>query len=411
MPNNLTKSKYLSGLQCHKRLWNEVRHPDRAADTSISQQRKFDQSKEVGILARDYFLNGVLIDAIDPLVSVEQTEESIRRGDSCIFEASFIFNDVLVKCDILQKDSNSWKIIEVKASTSVKKEHLPDLAIQKHVLTGQGLPISETLLMLINSKECVYPDLSNLFTIEDATEQVNQLMDDVPNNVEIFKTILDGNDEPQVLIGDRCKKPYLCPFKETYCWKSVPEKSIFTIPNLNGKKKNELIERGIFSLEDVPDDYALSEKQRTYVNSVIDEQPKIDIPAVQRLISDLEYPIHFFDFETDNPPIPRFEGLHPYQQFPFQYSCHILQLNGTITHHEYLHTDTSDPRERLLESLLKHISTYGSIVVYNASFERVRLKELTVSFPEYSSALESIINRLWDQLYQINVIFLVYIFF
>ena len=49
MPNYLTKSKYLSGLQCHKRLWNEVKHPDRAADTSISQKRKFDQSKEVRI--------------------------------------------------------------------------------------------------------------------------------------------------------------------------------------------------------------------------------------------------------------------------------------------------------------------------------------------------------------------------
>ena len=171
----------------------------------------------------------------------------------------------MVKCDILQKDSNSWKLVEVKASTSVKKEHLPDLAIQKYVLTGQGLPISETQLMLINSKECVYPDLSNLFTIEDVTDQVNQLMDDVPNNIELFKTILNGNDEPQVLIGEHCEKPYPCPFKKEHCWKSVPKKSIFTIPLLNGKKKNKLIEDDIVSLEDVPTDFPLSNKQRMYV--------------------------------------------------------------------------------------------------------------------------------------------------
>ena len=245
MSNYLTKSKYLYGVHCHKRLWNEDKHPDRAAGISKSQQRKFDQSKEVGILARDYFPEGVLIDAIDPLVAVKQTEEAIKRGEKYIFEASFIFNDVLVKCDILQKDSNSWKIVEVKASTVnrtvnaskiVKEEYLHDLAIQKYVLTGHGLSISETRLMLINSKECVYPDLSNLFTIKDATDQVNQLVDDVPSNVEIFKTILNGNDEPQVLIGEQCKKPYPCPFKE-YCWKSVPKKSIFTIPRLNRKKK------------------------------------------------------------------------------------------------------------------------------------------------------------------------------
>ncbi len=398
MPNYLTKSKYLYGVQCHKRIWNEDKHPDRAAKISISQQRRFDQSKDVGILARDYFPEGVLINAIDPLVSVEQTKEAIKRGDSCIFEASFTFNDVLVKCDILQKDSKSWRLTEVKASTSVKEEHLQDLAIQKYVLTEHGLSISETQLMFINSKDCVYPDLSNLFTIEDVTDQVNQLMDDVHSNVEKFKTILNGNDEPQVLIGDHCDKPYTCPFKKTYCWKSVPKKSIFTISRLNRNKKNDFIKKGIFGLKDVPADYPLSDRQRTYVNSVQDEQPEIDIPAIQSLLTELEYPIHFLDFETDNPPIPIFDGLRPYQQFLFQYSCHVLQQDGSVTHHEYLHTDMSDPREQLLASLLNHISTNGSIVVYNASFEKRLLEDLVQSFPDHASILQSIIDRLWDQL-------------
>ena len=407
MQNDLTKSKYLSGLQCHKRLWNEVRHPDRTAGTSITQQRRFDQSKEVGILARDYFPEGVLIDVITPIVAVKQTEEAIKRGDSCIFEASFTFNDVLVKCDILQKDSNAWKIIEVKASTvnqTVKAskidkvEYLHDLAIQKYVLTGYGLSISETQLMLINSKECFYPDLSNLFCIEDATDQVNQLMDDVPNNVEKFKTLLNVNDEPQVLIGEKCDKPYSCPYKETYCWKSVPKKSIFTIPRLRWNKKNELIEMNILSLENVPDDYSLSETQRTYVSCVQTGQPEIDITAIKSLLSDLEYPIHFLDFEADNPPIPIFDGLRPYQFFPFQYSCHVMELDGTVTHHEYLHTDTSDPRKNLLESLLNHVSAEGSVVVYRASFEKGVLEDLADYSPEHTLALQSIIDRLWDQL-------------
>ena len=405
MSNHLTKSKYLSGLQCPKRLWYEKYHPERAGAISRAQQRRFDQGKEVGILARDYFPDGVMINAIDPLTSARQTEEAIERGDTCIFEATFIFNGVLVKCDILQKDANSWKIIEVKVSTVnqtvkkskiVKEEYLHNLAIQKYVLTGHGLSVSRTQLMLINSKECVYPDLSNLFSIEDATDQVNALMNDVHNNVETFKTVLDQDDEPQVLIGDHCDKPYTCPFKETHCWKSVPKKSIFTISRLHPNKKNDLIKKGIFSLEDVPTDYPLSQKQRTYVNSVQNGQPEIDITAIKRLISDLKYPIHFLDFETDNPAIPIFDELNPYQHFPFQYSCHILQSNGTITHHEYLHTDESDPRKPLLESLLNHISPRGSVVVYTL-FERERLMDLTDTFPQHSSALKSIINRLWDQ--------------
>lgn len=404
MPDPLTKSKYMSGLQCHKRLWYEKNHPEKKEIISRSQQRRFDQSTEVGVLTRDYFPNGVLIEVIDHLVSVEQTQVAIERGDTCIFEASFIFNDVFVRCDVLQKDSNSWRIIEVKASTVnstvkkskiVKEAYLNDLAIQKYVLTGCGLSVSETQLMLINSAECVHPDLSNLFSIVDATDQVNQLMDDVPSNVETFKTVLDRDDEPQVLIGQQCEKPYPCPFKG-YCWQDVPEKSIFTIPGLRWNKKNALIEKSIFSLEDLSADYPLGPKQRAYVNSVLHNEAAIDKTAIQEKLANLQYPIHFLDFETDNPVIPRFDGLRPYQQFPFQYSCHILQSNGTITHQEYLHTNASDPRKPLLESLLTHISSRGSVVVYTL-FERGRLNELIDAFPEHSSTLQSIINRLWDQ--------------
>ena len=149
MTNYLTKSKYLNGLQCHRRLWYEKNYPGRAAATSRSQQRIIDQGGEVGRLAQDHFPESRLIDARDPVESVEQTQEAIGRGVPYIFEASSIFNDTWVRCDILQRDSNSWKIIEVKASNTVegKEEYLHDLAIQKHVLTEYGLSISGTQLM------------------------------------------------------------------------------------------------------------------------------------------------------------------------------------------------------------------------------------------------------------------------
>ena len=72
--------------------------------------------------------------------------------------------------------------------------------------------------------------------------------------------------------------------------------------------------------------------------------------------------------------------MMPYQQVPFQYSCHTWQSDGTVTHHEYLHTDTSDPRFPLVESLLDVISDVGSVVVYSASFERNILESLADFF-------------------------------
>ena len=396
--NYLRRSNYLHGLQCHRCFWYEQKQPGRATPTSESQQWLLDQSREVRRRAREHFPEGRPIDTTDLRRAVEQTQEFITNGISCIFNASFIFNDTWwVRCDILEKDSNSWKIIEVEASADVKEEHLSDLAFQKYVLTEQGVTISGTKVMHIN-RECVYRDLSNLFTTEDVTDQVNQQIDDVPNNIETFKTILAENVEPNVPIGERCGKSHSCSFKE-YCWRDIPKCcSISTIPYLTANRQDELVERGILSIYDFPDDVQLTPNQRDYVNMVLNNQPRIDNEAIRDKLSQLKYPIHFFDFEASNPAVPRFEGLKPFQHFPFQYSCHILQSDGSFTHHEYLHTDQTDPRLPLVESLLDHICDVGSVVVYDARFERRILKVLAEFFPGHFQSLQSVICRLWDQL-------------
>jgi hypothetical protein len=76
----------------------------------------------------------------------------------------------------------------------------------------------------------------------------------------------------------------------------------------------------------------------------------------------------------------------------------VLQEDYTLLHLEYLHTETSDPRLLLVHSLLNHIADTGSVVVYNAMFERGVLKSLADAFPEYMSPIQSIMDRLWDQL-------------
>ena len=397
MQNYLTKSKYLSGRRCHKRLWYEKNHPERESSRSRAQDRTSRQGREVEEHARDCFPEGILISADSLAKSTEQTEIAIRDGASCIFQASFIFENTWVGCDILQKDGDSWNLIEVKMSTSVKKEYLPDLAIQKHVLTACGIPISKTQLMYVNN-ECTYPDLSDLFITEDATERVDSLMSGVPSDIETFQAILDTDNEPDVTIGKQCDDPYPCPFKE-YCWEAVPaERSIFTIPRLSWEKKDALIEAGIFHMQELPADFSLTDNQQTYVDYVLHGQPEIDTEAVRARLSDLEYPIHFFDFETDNPPVPKFQGLRPYQHVPFQYSCHKWHSDGTVTPHGYLHTDTTDPRLPLVESLLNTIFDKGSVVVYSASFENQRLEDLAEFLPQYADPLRSIQARLWDQL-------------
>jgi len=397
MPSYLTTATYLNGIHCLKRLWYEEKHPEKASPISLSQQRLFAQRKAVKILAYSQFAEGVHIDAEDPNVAVRQTEAAMRRGESCLFDAAFLLNGVFVRCDILQKDAKGWRVIEIKVSKKTKKEYLLTLALQTYILDTSNVPISATQLMLLN-EACVYPDLSNLFVFEDVTDEVNLLKQAVPDYLRTFKTTLHRNVKPNVLIGKNlCNQPHRCPYK-TSCWTLVPKNSVFTIPKIKDPEATSLAENSIFHLSDLPADFPLTPAQRIYVNSVLESKPAIDGTALRQELAKLRYPIHFLDFEADRPAIPRFDGFRVHEEFPFQYSCHVLQSDGGVTHHEYLHTDTTDPRPPLLKSLLAHISDRGSIVVYNRFFESRILRGLAESFPEHTLELQSIIDRLWDQL-------------
>jgi hypothetical protein len=404
MVDFLTKSNFISGLQCHKQLWLEVKEPHRSTPLTPSQQYMIAQGEKVGQSARQQFPNGQLIRerAIDAL---EATEAAIASGTTCLFEAAFSFDGLFVRCDILQQVSAGiWELIEVKSSSEVKAEHHWDVAVQTYVLTGVGLTIRSAKLMYINTQTCFFPDLTSLFTIADVTTEVDRLLPEIPKKLHQFKALLteglpleDGEQPsaPTVAIGKHCHHPNSCPFRSD-CWQHVPEVSIFTIPRLDWKKKNELIAQGILAIADLPVNYALSDHQRAYVDSVRSNQPVIDWGAIAAELTKLEYPIHFFDFETQSPAIPRFDGLRPYEQFPFQYSCHILHSDRSVEHREYLHIDQSNPKPTLVAALTRDIAASGSVVVYHQSFEASILRKLAASFPESARQLEAIGDRLWD---------------
>ncbi|EKQ67412.1 protein of unknown function DUF2779,protein of unknown function DUF83 [Leptolyngbyaceae cyanobacterium JSC-12] len=391
----LTKSNFMSGLQCLKKLWLEVQEPHQVTALSPSQQHIIDQGEEVGHYARQQFPNGQLIVG-NGKEALQATQDAIAAGALCLFEAAFSFDGLFVRCDILQKISTGiWELIEVKSSSKVKDEHQWDLALQKYVLIGTGLPIGATKLMHINTQTCQFPNLADLFVVADITEEVDQLVPAIPKKLEQFGAILAENLEPTLAIGKHCDNPNPCPFTD-YCWQHVPEISIFTIPRLDWKKKEALISQGILAIAELPSNYPLSDNQRSYVNSVFSGQPVLDEAAIAASLAELVYPIHFFDFEAQNPAIPRFNGLKPYEQFPFQYSCHILYPNGHVEHREYLHTATSDPRPPLIAALTKDVTAIGSVVVYHQSFEASLLQKLAQAFPAYAIHLESIATRLWD---------------
>ena len=397
-PHRLSKSTYLAGLQCNKRLWLEYHRPHQKSGPDQAAQRLFKQGRQIGELARQHFPGGLLISGVpfDIPKALHQTQTAIETGQTVLYEAAFSVDDLLIVADILcKKPDDSWQLIEVKMSTSEKPEHLHDLAIQRYTLERCGLTVSQTQLMLVNSRDCIYPELDKLFYLVDVTEKLS--VSDVASKLDDFQKIVEQPDEPQRSIGRHCHTPQSCTFKD-YCWSPHGTKTIFHLPGLHYKKKDALIAQGTLQLADIPPSFKLSPKEQQRLELQLNDQIVIDRDMIKRELDKLSYPLYFLDFETDNPALPRYHGTRPYQQVPFQFSCHVLHAEGRLEHHEFLHCEPSDPRPAFTQALLDCIGHQGDIIAYNANFEASILRQLAASFPAQQTELVQLIERLWDQL-------------
>jgi hypothetical protein len=154
---------------------------------------------------------------------------------------------------------------------------------------------------------------------------------------------------------------------------------------------------GVESISDIPDDFPLSERQRRACTAVQTGDPWFSAELGKELES-LEHPLYFMDFESVNPAIPRFSGMRPFDQLPFQWSLHVQrEPRAESEHYEFLATDSNDPRREFISSLCTALGDRGSIVVY-AAFESQRLSELAAWLPEFAERIKRIQSRLWDLL-------------
>src|SRR5689334_4725732 len=190
----LSKSRFTSGLQCHRQLWWRVHEPDATELVPDVVTRKlFDQGARIGELARTYVPGGVLIDL--PHDSFEErvaaTRKALAEGAPVVYEASFVADGVYVAVDIVEKTGDGLRLIEVKSSLSAKDVHVQDAAIQAHVALRAGFAVAGVEIMHLN-RQCTAPDLSNLFTRTDVTARVEDFLAFVPDKVDDMFAMLSG---------------------------------------------------------------------------------------------------------------------------------------------------------------------------------------------------------------------------
>ena len=393
----LSKSLILKGMQCPKALYLQKNPPDFEFPPQPDLEARFRAGHEVGILAQQLFPGGteVPFEGLTVSEQVEQTRELIESGTEVIYEASFEYDGIFVKVDILVKDGDAWQIHEVKMSTSVKEVNLNDVAIQFYVLGQCGLLISGAYLVHINNKYVRQGELDvrQLFAGQDVLEEAVARQAGLPQLIDDLRVSLQG-DEPQIDIGPHCSDPYDCDFAP-YCWQHIPENSIFDLRG-NGVKKWNLYEQGIIRFDEIPLEM-LNKNQRHQVEATLNQQDTIDPQAVTAFLDTLWYPLYHLYFETFNVAIPKFDGTRPYQQVPFQFSLHVQQEAGAEPeHYEYLAAPDVDPRRELIEQLLALIPEDGCVLTYNQTFEKGVLRNLAELFPDLADAINKRVENVRD---------------
>jgi len=401
-PPRLTKSRFVAGCQCHKLLWwtvHEPQAPELQPDKVL--QDRFDQGRQVTTLARTRFPGATLIHVGPDGGRIEATRLALDFGAPCILEGAFSADGVFVAADVLLKEGEGYTLIEVKSSSHLKDDHVPDAAIQTHVLRRCGVDIRQVKIMHLNP-EFRHPDQGELFVREDVTEPVEAFLPQVPKMIAEHAAALAGA-LPQVAIGLHCFEPRECAFQHR-CWPADPD-HISTLYNNGPKRTCAFMTQGVHSVWDIPPTEKLPDAAKRQLKAL--KQGKMIVePGLQAALDEAlgTGRLGYLDFETISRAVPVWDGLAPWQQTVVQFSYHQRRssvvgsrLSDDYTHSAYLAEGPHDPRPEMVERMLEATARAERIVMYS-TFERSRINELAEQVPAFADDLKALAAKLVDLL-------------
>lgn len=401
----LSKTDYILYRECPKNVWFKIHKPDIYSESELSDFEKtiIETGNEVELEVRKLFLGGILIEGRD-VGAQNATNDYIANKQPILFQPIFVKNNFLAAVDILQFDpgTGGYSVYEVKSTNEIDdKAHYHDLAFQVNLLRSCGLKIEKAYLIHLNSEyvRSGALDIEKLFKIVDVTSEVEGLCGDVSNESKTALEYLSQEAEPNGLCCCVYKgRSRHCPTFH-HSNPEVPEYGVHDIARIGNSKAKlqELVDKSIFHLHEIPDHIKLSEIQKNQIDAHVSDKTSVKNAEISQELSSLVYPLYFLDYETFPCAIPRFDGFSPYQQIPFQYSLHILKSpSGTPSHKEFLFTGSDDPSQSFVESLKRDIGNSGSIIVWNKKFECKINEQLGERITNTKSFIDSVNLRVYD---------------
>lgn len=342
------------------------------------------------------------------------TQQALHNQPDIIYQPWFFIDNFFVKCDILKKNKK-WKydLIEVKSKNSIRKKstHEPLLDDINYDVSFQHFVLSKAIPDMFSGNTYVYylnkefikdgpidPEL--IIKQEEVTQELIDvaLIEHIINAMRLTLTMTKEEFDTHY--------PYNAEDHLLYFGEPAPKWSIFTIPRIKSSKKKflDLLHKGKLFIKDLDDAdiFALWSKEweensfTKFVHMYKNDAEHIAVQDISTRLSHLQFPLHFYDYETISTPIPILDKTSPWQQVVVQYSMHTLHADGQIEHKYSIMQAGQETNKNLIQQFTQDCPQEGTYIVRNKSFECGRNTEMMKMFPEYQETLEYINNHTFD---------------
>jgi hypothetical protein len=395
MSYSISKTSFLKFEQCQKAFFLYKNHPYLRDKISIDKQLTFKRGHDVGFFAQQLFPGGrdVSKEVKNSFDGVELTRALIENKTPVIYEATFLFNGVLIMVDILTLTEGKYIAYEVKSSMKISENYLKDAYLQYYVLKNSLPAFDDLFLVTINPDYVLEEEIEpkKLFRKRSVKVKAEENFAYFEHRINAAHQILEQNTIPNIAIGKHCFRPYQCDYFGS-CWKdTINEQSIFNLPLLDKGKLFEWFDAGIKNIDQVSDDLIEKAAPLKIKNSILNNEPIIDKRRIRQFLDTLKYPLVAMDMEIWSAAIPQLQGTKPFEQIPFL----VCFYDGNTATHFFTEHKT-DERKLFAEKLIELSKGFETIVVYDKTMEVGAINNLISRFPEYKQALDLLKSKLAD---------------
>lgn len=393
-------------------LWLKKFDKSKLPPTDANLQAMFDAGHAFEWYAEQLFPKAIKLgfNQYDEYLSLpNRTQATLQSGAETILQGRFDADGITCIVDVLTKHTDGvYDLIEIKASTKAKPEHEYDLAFQVLVLEKCGYTIRYVSVMHVNKEYVRQGEIipTELIATTNVTDAVRALASTTQLQVEMAQSILAQKTMPNLspryvnqLGIPGVSSQWLAEWLTIYTTlnQQSDSYSIYNLSYPSPKQLGKLEDLGITSIAEVPDELALRPKQSAQIHTTKTNQRLLDSEKIKAFLVGFTFPLYFFDYETLSTIIPPFDGLSPYQDYPFQYSLHVIDKpGGEVKHLEYLHSENTNPMPELLSQLQQDIGDTGTILTWNMSYEKGCNDRMAALYPEYASFLAQLNARVQD---------------